>query len=71
MKMPSGTNVLTLEGETFAVRMMNGKVMLDPFAAGKSTVTATDIKADNGVIHAIDTVLIPPSVMKMMMDKNM
>lgn len=50
---------------------MNGKVMIDPFASGKATVTATDIKADNGLIHAIDTVLIPPAVMQMMMEQNM
>ena len=70
MTLPSGYNVKTLNGESFAVRKDMGKVMLDSFT-GKSTVIKTDIKADNGVIHAIDTVLIPPSVMKMMMDKNM
>jgi uncharacterized surface protein with fasciclin (FAS1) repeats len=26
-----------------------------------ATVTATDIEASNGVIHVIDTVLMPPS----------
>ncbi len=29
---------------------------------GSSTVTATDIKATNGVIHIIDTVVLPPDV---------
>jgi uncharacterized surface protein with fasciclin (FAS1) repeats len=28
---------------------------------GTSTVTATDIAASNGVIHVIDTVLMPPA----------
>ena len=62
MKLKSGTNVKTLEGETMAVRLMDGGVYLDPFAAGKAKVTKTDIMASNGVIHAIDTVLIPPTV---------
>jgi len=26
-----------------------------------STVTATDIQAKNGVIHVIDTVILPPN----------
>ena len=62
VKLPSGTNVKTLNGETLAVRMMDGGVYLDPFAAGKAKVIKTDIMASNGVIHAIDTVLIPPTV---------
>jgi uncharacterized surface protein with fasciclin (FAS1) repeats len=43
--------------------------MLDPGMGAKATVTKTDIKADNGIIHVIDTVLIPPSVQRAMMRK--
>lgn len=68
MGMQSGANAKTLNGETFAVRMMNG-VYLDPFVSGKAKVIKTDIKASNGVIHAIDTVLIPPTVAMAMMKK--
>jgi uncharacterized surface protein with fasciclin (FAS1) repeats len=46
--------VKTLEGRSFVVKVDAGKVMVD-----KATVTKTDIVADNGVIHVIDTVMIP------------
>lgn len=70
VKLPSGSKVSTVAGEKLIVRMMNGKVMLDPGMGAKSNVTKTDIKADNGVIHVIDTVLIPPSVQRAMMAKK-
>jgi transforming growth factor-beta-induced protein len=69
MQLQSGTNVKSLNGESFAVRKMGGKVMLDAFGS-KANVIKTDIRADNGVIHAIDTVIIPPSVMKAMQAGN-
>jgi uncharacterized surface protein with fasciclin (FAS1) repeats len=34
--------------------VVDGKVML-----GNATVVATDVEASNGVIHVIDTVLLP------------
>ena len=46
--------VKTVEGDSITVKAMGGKVMVD-----KATVTKTDIAADNGVIHVIDTVLMP------------
>jgi uncharacterized surface protein with fasciclin (FAS1) repeats len=49
----------TVQGGKVAIRVVDGKVMLN----GSSTVTATDIKAKNGVIHVIDTVLMPPAAM--------
>ncbi len=45
----------TLNGQRVDIATSYGKVKLD----GKSTVTATDIKASNGVIHVIDTVIMP------------
>src|SRR4051794_19171041 len=44
----------TVEGEPLKISTANGKVMID-----KSTVTKADIAASNGVIHVIDTVLMP------------
>lgn len=46
--------VKTVEGNAFKVSTSDGKVMVD-----KATVTKTDIAADNGVIHVIDTVIMP------------
>ncbi len=46
--------VTTLEGETLPIKKVNGKVEI-----GGAVVTATDIKCTNGVIHVIDTVLMP------------
>jgi uncharacterized surface protein with fasciclin (FAS1) repeats len=69
VKLPSGTNVKTLNGESFAVRLGSG-VALDPFMAGQANVTKTDIKASNGVIHVLDTVLIPPMVAKALAAKG-
>ena len=45
----------TLNGETITVESMGGNVMLN----GTAKVVKTDVKASNGVIHAIDGVLIP------------
>lgn len=67
--MPSGANISTLAGEKVILRKMGG-VMLDPGMGMKATVTKTNIKADNGYIHVIDTVLIPPSVQRAMMAKK-
>ena len=43
-----------LNGEKARVKTMSGNVTIDG-----STVVATDIEASNGVIHVIDTVMIP------------
>ncbi len=49
--------VKTLNGELKA--MMDGdKIVLTDAKGGKSTVTAADMMASNGVIHSIDTVLM-------------
>lgn len=64
----SGSKVSTLEGERFIVRKMGG-LMIDPGMGAKAKVTKADIRADNGVIHVIDTVLIPPSVQRAMMEQ--
>jgi len=34
-------------------------VILEDAAGGKSTVILTDVDASNGVVHAIDTVIMP------------
>ena len=46
--------VKTVQGGAFMVKAAGGKVMVD-----NATVTKTDIRADNGVIHVIDSVIVP------------
>ena len=46
--------VKTDEGDDLTISIENGRVMAD-----KSTVTKTDIVASNGVIHVIDSVMMP------------
>jgi uncharacterized surface protein with fasciclin (FAS1) repeats len=50
----------TVEGGSIKIHEMGGKVMVN-----NATVTKTDIICDNGVIHVIDTVLMPKTKMKM------
>lgn len=50
------TEAVSLEGSKIAIKVVDGKVMLN----NSSEVTATDIAASNGVIHVINTVLMPP-----------
>ncbi len=49
--------VKSLEGSELMIAVSGGKVMVD-----KATVTTADVMASNGVIHIIDTVLIPADV---------
>jgi uncharacterized surface protein with fasciclin (FAS1) repeats len=51
--MLNGRSVKTLEGSSIKVRTKSGVTVDD------AKVTQTDIKASNGVIHVIDTVLMP------------
>ena len=44
----------TVEGSAITISTMDGKVMVD-----NATVTQTDIVVDNGVIHVIDSVIMP------------
>lgn len=49
----------TVAGGTLTAAIENGKVVLTDENGGKSIVTATDLKASNGVIHVINAVLLP------------
>ena len=53
-KMKDGSKVKTVQGAELTVHLQGGHVQLN-----NSNVTNTDINASNGVIHAIDTVLMP------------
>jgi transforming growth factor-beta-induced protein len=44
----------TVQGQNLAIKVADGKVMVD-----KAQVVQTDILASNGVIHVIDSVVLP------------
>lgn len=50
--------VTALNGDRIPVRVVNGQVMV-----GNAMVVMADVDASNGVIHAIDGVLMPPVAM--------
>ena len=50
----NGKAVGTVEGSTVKVKVNNGKVMVN-----NANVVKTDIQTSNGVIHVIDTVILP------------
>jgi uncharacterized surface protein with fasciclin (FAS1) repeats len=49
----------TLQGEKLTASLMDGRGMLTDAKGGMSMVTATDLTGSNGVIHVVDTVLMP------------
>jgi len=50
------SSATTLEGSDLSISTSNGSVQV-----GDATVVQADVEASNGVIHAIDAVLMPPS----------
>jgi uncharacterized surface protein with fasciclin (FAS1) repeats len=50
------TSAKTLNGAAVAIKVMDGSVFVN-----NAKVTAPDVMASNGVIHVIDTVLLPPA----------
>ena len=56
-----GKKLTTVEGEQLTVKHDGGKVWLIDAKGGKSMVTIADVNQSNGVIHVVDTVLMPAS----------
>lgn len=55
-----GTATLTtVQGGTLTGRMMGNKLVLTDAKGGQSTVTIANVMQSNGVIHVVDTVLLP------------
>ena len=52
-----GKSAKTVNGAEVKIGVSGGKVTLN----GNVNVTAVDVKASNGIIHVIDTVLLPPA----------
>ena len=51
--------VKALNGTTLTVKQKDGKIWLKDQAGNYSQITATDVTGSNGVIHVIDTVVMP------------
>ncbi len=51
--------VTTVNGAQLTATLKGDKVILTDSKAGTAVVTATDLKGSNGVVHVIDTVLMP------------
>ena len=49
----------TVQGEPLTATMKGGKLVLTHAKGGMSTVTIKDVMQSNGVIHVVDTVLMP------------
>jgi uncharacterized surface protein with fasciclin (FAS1) repeats len=52
----NGQTIATLNGDKVEVKIKGGKAYID-----NAQVTVADIKADNGVVHVINAVMIPSS----------
>ena len=55
----AGTKITAANNAEFALSLNDGNLFVNT-----SQVIATDVMASNGVIHEIDTVLIPPSIVE-------
>ena len=54
-----GKKLKTVEGEELTVKKMDGKTWIVDAKGGTSMVTITNVNQSNGVIHVVDTVLMP------------
>lgn len=60
IKKGGGKAVLkTVEGGTLTATLHDGKVVLTDEKGGMATVTIADVNQSNGVIHVVDSVLLP------------
>ena len=51
--------IKTLNGGNLKASMAGDKIVLTDAKGGKSTVTEADVVASNGMVHVVDTVLMP------------
>lgn len=58
-ELSDGQVVKTVQGQDLTVKLMDGKVYIVDAKGGQAQVVQADVKASNGVVHVIDTVLMP------------
>ncbi len=51
--------IKTVQGGTLTASLQGKNVVLTDAKGGKSIVTQTDVMQSNGVVHVIDTVVMP------------
>ncbi|HXQ03685.1 MAG TPA: fasciclin domain-containing protein [Bradyrhizobium sp.] len=56
-----GKKLKTVEGEELTVKHQDGKIWIVDAKGGTSMVTIANVNQSNGVIHVVDTVLMPAS----------
>jgi uncharacterized surface protein with fasciclin (FAS1) repeats len=56
-----GKKLRTVEGEELTVKKSGDSVMIVDAKGGSATVTIANVNQSNGVIHVVDTVLMPAS----------
>ena len=56
-----GKKLKTAEGEELTVKKADGKIWIVDAKGGTSMVTISNVNQSNGVIHVVDTVLMPAS----------
>ncbi len=55
----NGMSVTTVNGQTFTVNISNSTITLTSSSGNVAKVLLTDVQATNGVIHVLETVIIP------------
>jgi len=60
-QVPAGRPITPLAGGFFKVDAMNGALVVTDGRNRTATITATDMRTSNGVIHAVNKVLLPPN----------
>jgi len=60
-QLTDGKKLKTVEGEELTVKRTGDKVTIVDAKGGASTLTIADVNQSNGVIHVVDTVLMPAS----------
>ena len=59
-RVPLGSPITTVQGNIFKVEEAGTALVITDGRNRRSNIVTTDIKANNGIIHAVDKVLLPP-----------